>query len=298
MASSPPDLDIHPVRSEELVAATELLRAQLDEHAIATEPAELAAATAELARRPDRGHLLVGAVEGRLVGLAALSWAWPLERPGSRSAWLEELYVAPAFRGCGIGERLLRAAITTAAAAGANAIDLEVAAGHERAANLYRREGFQPMDRIHWTRRLVPAEPGPRTTPAAPLDGGCCCGAVRYRASTPPLAVVHCHCATCRRASGAPVVTWATFATDVFAVTAGQPTELRASPRAVRTFCGACGTALTYRANAHPDQVDVTVASLDAPDSVSPTAHVWWSERLPWIAMEDGLPRWAEGGPG
>jgi len=94
------------------------------------------------------------------------------------------------------------------------------------------------------------------------------------------------------------MVTWATFTTDALAVTAGQPTELRASTRAVRTLCGTCGTALTYRANAHPDQVDVTVASLDAPDSVSPTGHIWWSERLPWIAMEDGLPRWAEGGPG
>jgi GNAT superfamily N-acetyltransferase len=291
-----PELEIRRLRTDEVPAATALLGAQLDDHGTPTEREALAEATGELARRPDRGLLLAGVAAGRLVGIAAVSWAWPLERPGQRCAWLEELYVAPAFRGSGVGTRLLRAAIEAATEAGAAAIDLEVVGGHERAARLYRREGFAPLDRTHWMRPLTPPEPAPQPSPPAALEGGCCCAAVRYRARTAPLEVVHCHCATCRRASGAPVVTWATFDAAAFTVTAGRPAELRASPRAVRTFCGACGTALTYRANDRQDRIDVTVASLDSPDAVSPSAHVWWSERLRWLPVADGLPRWPGSG--
>ena len=40
------------------------------------------------------------------------------------------------------------------------------------------------------------------------LEGGCLCGAVRYRISGSPLSSVNCHCESCRRASGAPAVAW------------------------------------------------------------------------------------------
>ena len=43
------------------------------------------------------------------------------------------------------------------------------------------------------------------------LAGGCMCGAVRYRASGPPLWAVHCHCTDCRRAAGMPFATWVGF---------------------------------------------------------------------------------------
>jgi hypothetical protein len=39
-------------------------------------------------------------------------------------------------------------------------------------------------------------------------EGGCFCGAIRYRVPLPPLWVAHCHCSMCRRAQGAAFVTW------------------------------------------------------------------------------------------
>ena len=51
------------------------------------------------------------------------------------------------------------------------------------------------------------------------IEGGCLCGAVRYRAFWPAYGITHCHCQTCRRASGAPFVTWAGFDTDTNIVT-------------------------------------------------------------------------------
>jgi hypothetical protein len=47
-------------------------------------------------------------------------------------------------------------------------------------------------------------------------EGRCLCGAVRYRASGQAYGITHCHCKTCRRASGAPFVTWAGFDADKF----------------------------------------------------------------------------------
>ena len=131
----------------------DLLVAQLREHRIRTPRARLARAVEGVLRDPERGRLLVATIAGRPVGLAALSFVWPLEH-GGRSAWLEELYVEPRHRGRGIGRALLRAACGVAAQAGAAAVDLEVDAAHRRAAGLYAREGFRPLPRARWVRRL------------------------------------------------------------------------------------------------------------------------------------------------
>jgi GNAT superfamily N-acetyltransferase len=87
------------------------------------------------------------------VGLAYLSFQWTLER-GGWVMWLEELYVLPALRALGIGTALLRAALDVARARSCRAVELEVETSHTRAANLYARAGFRPLDRVHWTLSL------------------------------------------------------------------------------------------------------------------------------------------------
>src|SRR5437870_10790401 len=131
----------------------DLLFAQLRDHRIRTPRRRLAEAVDGVLRHPERGRLLVATVAGKPIGLAALSFVWPLEH-GGRSAWLEELYVEPSHRGRGIGRALLRAACRVAARAGAAAVDLEVDAAHRRAARLYAREGFRPLPRARWVRRF------------------------------------------------------------------------------------------------------------------------------------------------
>jgi GNAT superfamily N-acetyltransferase len=137
-------------------ALTRLLGAQLGEHQIDTPATEIGAAVDGILRDPERGRLLVATVGGRPVGVAALAFVGSIEH-GGRSAWLEELYVEPSHRGHGIGRALLRAACDVALAAGAAAIDLEVDAGHRRAERLYEGEGFRPLARARWVRRLTPS---------------------------------------------------------------------------------------------------------------------------------------------
>jgi hypothetical protein len=126
------------------------------------------------------------------------------------------------------------------------------------------------------------------------FEGGCLCGAVRYRLRGEPVGVSLCHCPSCRRSAGAPVVAWAMFPRESLEVVRGKPAAFASSPGVERTFCGTCGTPLIYRGESLPTLLDVTVASLDDPAALPPRVHIWESTRIPWLSLADGLPRHAE----
>ncbi|GAB4533778.1 MAG: GNAT family N-acetyltransferase [Anaerolineae bacterium] len=131
----------------------DLLAAQFDEHNIQTPDAALRQAIAEVLQNKGLGLFLVARHGDEVIGLAALSFAWTLEYAG-KTAWLDELYVLPAWRGQGVGRALLRQAIAEAQASGCRAIDLEVDEAHRRAERLYQREGFRRLARTRWARAL------------------------------------------------------------------------------------------------------------------------------------------------
>jgi hypothetical protein len=122
------------------------------------------------------------------------------------------------------------------------------------------------------------------------LSGGCLCGAVRYRCGAPISAPAFCHCTSCRRAAGAHVVAWFTVGASSLQFTQGQASIYRSSAPVQRAFCARCGTQLTYRHDASPDEVDITVGSLDEPDRVEPAAHIWMQDAPRWDRPGDGLP--------
>jgi len=122
--------------------------------------------------------------------------------------------------------------------------------------------------------------------------GGCLCGAVRYRIAEPPVEAFYCHCRICQRAHGAPVVAWLTALSASFVLTAGEPAAYRSSPEALRHFCPACGTPLTWRAVDNPRFVDVSIASLDNPAAFPPMLHLWTESRISWLEIADHLPRY------
>jgi hypothetical protein len=126
------------------------------------------------------------------------------------------------------------------------------------------------------------------------FEGGCFCGKIRYRARGTPLYPTICHCTSCRRTSGAPLVAWASFRTADIEWLAGAPRRLDSSEIAHRTFCGDCGTALTFVYRAEPELTDVTLASLDRPELIEPADHTFSKSLIPWIHLADGLPRFAE----
>jgi hypothetical protein len=127
------------------------------------------------------------------------------------------------------------------------------------------------------------------------ITGGCLCGAVRYRLTEAPFNSGVCHCETCRRASSSPGLPYAGVSLAAFAVTKGEPATYRSSARVLRTFCGSCGSPLTYFLEDKPDKIDIMTVSLDDPVAFPPTEHVWASEKLAWEVLGDGLPAYATG---
>ena len=115
------------------------------------------------------------------------------------------------------------------------------------------------------------------------IDGGCFCGALRYAIEQGDYLTANCHCTMCRRVHAAPYVTWLVVPVERFRYTAGAPTELESSAGGTRYFCGRCGTHVACVNASHPEVIDVTLGSLDAPDRFVPTLDAYADTRLPWV---------------
>lgn len=129
-------------------------------------------------------------------------------------------------------------------------------------------------------------------------EGGCLCGAIRYRMAGAPLSSVICHCASCRRASGAPTVAWLTVSRGQFEILSGSPRAYQSSPGVTRQFCRTCGSALTYETAISPATIDVTTASLDDPNRFPPTDEVWLDHKVDWQITDASLGQYPTGSSG
>jgi hypothetical protein len=126
------------------------------------------------------------------------------------------------------------------------------------------------------------------------VTGGCMCGAVRYEVIGDPFSVIHCHCLSCRRHTGAPVVTLAGFKQDQVRFTAGERRIYESSPGVGRAYCGQCGTPLTWEGDGGElgPIVEFHISTFDDPDVFVPQYHVHHDERIAWFDVADGLPRY------
>lgn len=127
------------------------------------------------------------------------------------------------------------------------------------------------------------------------LSGGCLCGAVRYEASGQPFAVSHCHCRTCRKHNGAPVVTLAGYSVDQVRFSGTARSFYASSPGVARAFCANCGTPLTWEGDAGElgRILEIHISTFDNPEALAPTAHAFYPERISWFDIADDLPRFA-----
>ena len=129
------------------------------------------------------------------------------------------------------------------------------------------------------------------------VTASCLCEAVCVEATLPEKWCANCHCSMCRRAHGAPWVTWVGFDKSAVRLVRGHEVlrERASSPAAHRSFCSNCGTPMLFRSTRWPDEIHVARACFpdDAPLRVQ--AHAFFSDRAPWHPVDDDLPR--RGGP-
>ena len=126
------------------------------------------------------------------------------------------------------------------------------------------------------------------------MTGGCLCGSFKYRIAGEFRSLCNCHCRSCRLASGAPFVAWGTIKRNLFTITEGELREFVSSPEVRRGFCGICGTSLTYSHAKQPGEIDICLVTLADAPLLQPEFHLWVSEKLPWVNIDDGLPQYQE----
>jgi hypothetical protein len=63
----------------------------------------------------------------------------------------------------------------------------------------------------------------------------------------------------------------------------------------MRSFCGDCGSPLSFETQIFADETHLYAATLEDPSLYRPTAHIFWSERLPWVTFSDDLPKHPKG---
>lgn len=123
-------------------------------------------------------------------------------------------------------------------------------------------------------------------------NGRCLCGNLRFELRGKPLWVAHCHCHSCRRNTGSAVATFVGHKKEQLTYTRGERKFYESSPGVQRGFCADCGTPMTYEADRCPDEVHLYVSTLDNPGAYRPQVHVFFAERIPWMKLEDDLPRY------
>jgi len=97
----------------------------------------------------------------------------------------------------------------------------------------------------------------------------------------------------CRRAHGAPYVTWVGFPRKDFHVTSGRQNVLhyQSSPQARRSFCGRCGSPFAFESTRWPDEIHLARACLPDELALSPQGHCYFDDRACWADLSDHLPR-------
>ena len=125
-------------------------------------------------------------------------------------------------------------------------------------------------------------------TDAPVFEGGCYCGALRYKAVGKPRAKGQCHCRECQKqAASAFAISVPAWARDL-AVSGPLHAYQRPTDSGSTTscwFCATCGTRIYHQSARAPEMVTLKGGTLDSAAAVTPVAHLWVSRRHPWVRL-------------
>ncbi len=125
------------------------------------------------------------------------------------------------------------------------------------------------------------------------FEGGCACGAVRYRLKRAPMFVNCCHCTSCQTETGSAFAINALIESDEVGTFRGAPVALitpSESGRGQQIWrCPGCEVALWSNYGGAKDVIRfVRVGTLDRPDAIQPDVHIYTRSKLPWVELPDG----------
>jgi hypothetical protein len=126
-------------------------------------------------------------------------------------------------------------------------------------------------------------------------EGGCTCGAVRYRLSDAPMFVHCCHCTSCQTETGSAFVLNALIESDRVETLAGAPEPVMTPSESGRGQqiwrCPDCRVALWSNYGGAADILRfVRIGTLDEPGALPPDVHIYTRSKLPWVTLPEGAP--------
>jgi hypothetical protein len=128
---------------------------------------------------------------------------------------------------------------------------------------------------------------------SVPREGGCACGAVRYRLASDPLFTHCCHCLNCQRQTGSAFVINLLIEADRVELLGGDPRPVdvpRDDGSSQRIFrCPTCQVAV-FSQYTHPRVRFVRGGTLDDPSSVAPDIHIYTRSKLGWVTLPESVP--------
>jgi hypothetical protein len=128
---------------------------------------------------------------------------------------------------------------------------------------------------------------------SATREGGCACGAVRYRLISDPLFVHCCHCLNCQRQTGSAFVINVLIEADRVELLAGEPHAVavpRSGGKKQKIWrCPACQVAV-FSQYTSPRIRFVRAGTLDDPSSVAPDVHIFTRSKVPWVTLPEDVP--------
>ena len=129
------------------------------------------------------------------------------------------------------------------------------------------------------------------------LEGGCSCGAVRYRLLSAPMFIHCCHCLNCQKHTGTAFVINLLIETTRVELVSGELVETvmplnGGSPNTI-SRCSKCLIAV-WSEYGRPQFRFVRAGTLDDPSAVAPDVHIYTRSKLPWVAIPDGVPQFTE----
>lgn len=128
---------------------------------------------------------------------------------------------------------------------------------------------------------------------SVPREGGCACGAVRYRLASEPLFVHCCHCLNCQRQTGSAFVINMLIEADRVQLLAGEPQPVavpRSGGKKQKIWrCPTCQVAVFSQYTRRQVRF-VRAGTLDDPAAVAPDVHIFTRSKLPWVTLPDSVP--------
>ena len=132
-------------------------------------------------------------------------------------------------------------------------------------------------------------------------EGGCACGAIRFKITAPFMGVGVCHCADCQKASGGGPNYVALAPNAGFEVTKGEAKVyvIKGDSGADigRAFCAECGTPVWSVPGGAPF-TPIKLGALDDNTDLTPMLHLYVASAPPWHLLHDGLPKFDKAPPG